>query len=147
MTKRKDEHEPSVATYGDHEVITPPQQAAQGVATGARPATTIRSRAPKQALARALGRIRRPGWTPNASGSTPRAATSKANGFTEATRRSLFHAAHDIKGEAATFGYPAVAARRRQPVPADRAHAGSRPHPARAGRPACRCGARHHPRA
>jgi hypothetical protein len=30
-------------------------------------------------------------------------------GFTKATREALFHAAHDIKGEAATFGYPAVA--------------------------------------
>jgi len=30
-------------------------------------------------------------------------------GFTKANKESLFHAAHDIKGEAATFGYPAVA--------------------------------------
>jgi HPt (histidine-containing phosphotransfer) domain-containing protein len=29
--------------------------------------------------------------------------------FTEADKQELFHAAHDIKGEAATFGYPAVA--------------------------------------
>ena len=28
---------------------------------------------------------------------------------TPATRDELFHAAHDIKGEAATFGYPLVA--------------------------------------
>ena len=33
----------------------------------------------------------------------------KAKGFTKATREALFHAAHDIKGEAATFGFPAVA--------------------------------------
>ena len=39
-----------------------------------------------------------------------------------ATHDALFHAAHDIKGEAATFGYPCRRARR-QPVPADRAHA------------------------
>jgi len=31
-------------------------------------------------------------------------------GFTKANKEVLFHAAHDIKGEAATFGYPAVAA-------------------------------------
>ena len=30
-------------------------------------------------------------------------------GFTKANKEVLFHAAHDIKGEAATFGYPAVA--------------------------------------
>jgi len=29
-------------------------------------------------------------------------------GFTEKTHAELFRAAHDIKGEAATFGYPAV---------------------------------------
>jgi HPt (histidine-containing phosphotransfer) domain-containing protein len=30
-------------------------------------------------------------------------------GFTDANKAALFRAAHDIKGEAATFGYPAVA--------------------------------------
>jgi HPt (histidine-containing phosphotransfer) domain-containing protein len=30
-------------------------------------------------------------------------------GFTKSNKEALFHAAHDIKGEAATFGYPAVA--------------------------------------
>ena len=34
----------------------------------------------------------------------------KAGGFNKDTRDSLFHAAHDIKGEAATFGFPDVAA-------------------------------------
>ena len=34
----------------------------------------------------------------------------KAIGFNKDTRDALFHAAHDIKGEAATFGYPDVAA-------------------------------------
>ena len=29
-------------------------------------------------------------------------------GFTDANKEALFRAAHDIKGEAATFGYPAV---------------------------------------
>ena len=32
-----------------------------------------------------------------------------AHGFTAKTHEAVFHAAHDIKGEAATFGYPAVA--------------------------------------
>ena len=31
------------------------------------------------------------------------------SGFTDANKEALFRAAHDIKGEAATFGYPAVA--------------------------------------
>jgi HPt (histidine-containing phosphotransfer) domain-containing protein len=33
-----------------------------------------------------------------------------SKGFDSARRDALFHAIHDIKGEAATFGYPAVAA-------------------------------------
>ena len=33
----------------------------------------------------------------------------KRRGFTEKTHEVLFRAAHDIKGEAATFGYPAAA--------------------------------------
>ncbi len=32
------------------------------------------------------------------------------SGFTRANKDALFHAAHDIKGEAATFGFPAMAA-------------------------------------
>src|SRR5882672_6825451 len=32
------------------------------------------------------------------------------NGFTSLTREELFRAAHDIKGDAATFGYPSAAA-------------------------------------
>ena len=32
------------------------------------------------------------------------------HGYTKATRDELFRAAHDIKGEAATFGYPSAAA-------------------------------------
>ena len=33
----------------------------------------------------------------------------KAKGFVKPTHSDLFHAAHDIRGEAATFGFPAVA--------------------------------------
>ncbi len=32
-----------------------------------------------------------------------------AGGFSDATREELFHAAHDIKGDAATFGFPSAA--------------------------------------
>jgi HPt (histidine-containing phosphotransfer) domain-containing protein len=37
-------------------------------------------------------------------------ATILSEGFTEATREELFRAAHDIKGDAATFGYPSAGA-------------------------------------
>jgi chemotaxis protein histidine kinase CheA len=34
----------------------------------------------------------------------------RSDGFTEATRAELFRAAHDIKGDAATFGFPSAGA-------------------------------------
>jgi HPt (histidine-containing phosphotransfer) domain-containing protein len=37
-------------------------------------------------------------------------ATILSDGFTEASREELFRAAHDIKGDAATFGYPSAGA-------------------------------------
>lgn len=37
-------------------------------------------------------------------------AAIKANGFNKDNRDELFRAAHDIKGDAATFGYPTAAA-------------------------------------
>ena len=55
-----------------------------------------------------------------------------SHGFTTETREELFRAAHDIKGDAATFGYPHRRRRRREPVPDHRARAGSRQS---AGRP------------
>ena len=33
-----------------------------------------------------------------------------ANGFSDATRDELFRAAHDVKGDAATFGFPSAGA-------------------------------------
>jgi HPt (histidine-containing phosphotransfer) domain-containing protein len=38
-----------------------------------------------------------------------RRAIIDGEGFSKANKDALFHAAHDIKGEAATFGFPAVA--------------------------------------
>ena len=37
-------------------------------------------------------------------------AAVQKDGFTKDTRNELFHAAHDIKGDAATFGFPSAAA-------------------------------------
>lgn len=37
-------------------------------------------------------------------------AALRQDGLSKAVRDELFHAAHDIKGDAATFGYPAAAA-------------------------------------
>jgi HPt (histidine-containing phosphotransfer) domain-containing protein len=37
-------------------------------------------------------------------------AATLAHGFTDATRDELFRAAHDVKGDAATFGFPSAGA-------------------------------------
>ena len=73
-----------------------------------RRATTIRSPAPKRRWSSSLPNSPH-GCSRNASASKRRARTSRRQGFTERTHEALFRAAHDIKGEAATFGYPAAA--------------------------------------
>jgi HPt (histidine-containing phosphotransfer) domain-containing protein len=67
----------------------------------------IQSRAPRRRL-RSCPRNSLTGCKPNASGSKPARQEVVREGFTEKTHAELFRAAHDIKGEAATFGYPAV---------------------------------------
>ena len=101
---------PSVATYGDYELITPP--------SGLRMAVSEVSdqddhddpvaRA-EEALAQLSSEFS--SWMDSECERLDRARHDiKAKGFMKATRDALFHAAHDIKGEAATFGYPWVAA-------------------------------------
>src|SRR6266702_4573755 len=101
---------PSIATYADHEVITPPNRLRGAV-------STVRTRNPaddpvaraEQALAQLSGEFT--GWM-NEECERLHAARSdvEAKGFSKSTHEALFHAAHDIKGEAATFGFPWVAA-------------------------------------
>jgi HPt (histidine-containing phosphotransfer) domain-containing protein len=101
---------PSIATYADHEVITPPNRLRGAV-------STVRTRNPaddpvaraEQALAQLSGEFS--GWM-NEECERLQAARSdaKKKGFSKSTHEALFHAAHDIKGEAATFGFPWVAA-------------------------------------
>ena len=52
----------------------------------------------------------RTGWRSRPTGSSAAHATILKNGFTDVTREELFRAAHDIKGDAATFGYPSAGA-------------------------------------
>ena len=123
------------------------QQAAQGGVDGpaARTRTTIRWRAPRRRWPSSRASSP-PGWTRSASGSTRRARKVKAKGFNKATREALFHAAHDIKGEAATFGYPLAAASADSLCRLIEHTPDMTRIPLRAGRSACRCRARHHPR-
>jgi HPt (histidine-containing phosphotransfer) domain-containing protein len=105
MAHRKDDS-PSVATYADHEVITPPHALRKAVAL-----TTDNSDDPvaraEAALLQLSGEFS--GWMHSECERLEAARQDvKQQGFTKKTQEALFRAAHDIKGEAATFGYPAV---------------------------------------
>jgi chemotaxis protein histidine kinase CheA len=100
---------PSIATYADHEVITPPNRLRGAV-------STVKTRTPaddpvaraEQALSQLSGEFS--AWMDEECERLNQARhDAKIKGFTEETREALFRAAHDIKGEAPTFGFPWVA--------------------------------------
>ena len=99
----------SVATYADHEIITPPNKLRKVVSTvsSVDPNDDPVARA-EQALAQLSDEFST--WMDAECRRLDRARHQvKAVGFTKVTCEVLFLAAHDIKGEAATFGYPCVA--------------------------------------
>jgi HPt (histidine-containing phosphotransfer) domain-containing protein len=106
MVQAKDES-PSVATFADHEVITPPHKLRKAVRQALPGEEDPVARA-EAALAQLEGEFS--DWM---HAECERLDTARhdihAHGFTAKTHEAVFHAAHDIKGEAATFGYPAVA--------------------------------------
>lgn len=106
MASRKDPT-PSVATYADYEVITPPHELRKAVAVAIDPTDDPVARA-EAALAQLSGEF---GTWMHAECDRLEAARQDVArlGFTEKTHDGLFRAVHDIKGEAATFGFPALA--------------------------------------
>ena len=99
----------ATATYGDHEVITPENNLRAAVST--RPLfpgeedPVVRAEKALSELSPEFST-----WMDSECERLDRARRSVGkSGFTRANKEALFHAAHDIKGEAATFGYPAVA--------------------------------------
>jgi HPt (histidine-containing phosphotransfer) domain-containing protein len=105
MSRRKDE--PSVATYADYEVITPPHPLRRAVSPAGDAIDDPVARA-EAALAELSGEFG--GWMDEECTRLEAARQDvKRVGFTQNTHDALFRAAHDIKGEAGTFGYPAVA--------------------------------------
>ena len=99
---------PAIATYADHEVITPQNTLRKAVSR--QPLLPdidpiARAEEALSMLSREFG-----GWMDSECERLDRARRRVlASGFNRATKDALFHAAHDIKGEAATFGFPAVA--------------------------------------
>jgi len=99
----------AIATFGDHEVITPENKL--------RKAVSVRRYAPgeddpvaraEQALAALSSEFST--WMDAECERLDKARRNiAATGFGKPNKEALFHAAHDIKGEAATFGFPLVA--------------------------------------
>jgi HPt (histidine-containing phosphotransfer) domain-containing protein len=106
MAKGKRE-KPTVVTYSDYEKITPVNELRNAVSV-VRIGDDPVARA-EQALAQLSSEFSV--WMTSECDRLDGARRAvKSNGFSKATRDALFHAAHDIKGQAATFGYPFVAA-------------------------------------
>ena len=106
MASRKDDA-PSVATYADHEVITPPHELRKAVALAAAgdDDPVARAEAALFQLSSEFG-----AWMHSECERLEAARQdARHQGITERTHEVLFRVAHDIKGEAATFGYPAAA--------------------------------------
>jgi HPt (histidine-containing phosphotransfer) domain-containing protein len=107
MAHRKEET-PLVATFADHEVITPPNELRKAV-------TVMADGDDDDPVARAEAALRDlsvefSDWMRSECERLEAARRDVSRlGFTETTRDGLFRTAHDIKGEAATFGFPEVA--------------------------------------
>ena len=105
----QDRHDrPAVATYADHEIITPPNRLRKAVAATTPAGIDAIARA-EAALADLEGEFST--WMNRECDQLDGARQQvMASGLSKETRDTLFRAAHDIKGEAATFGFPLVAA-------------------------------------
>jgi chemotaxis protein histidine kinase CheA len=106
MASRKDDT-PSVATYADHEVITPPHELRKVMAQAIDGDDDPIARA-EAALAGLSSEFA--SWMQSESDRLETARQDVSHiGFNATTHDALFRAIHDIKGEAATFGFPEVA--------------------------------------
>jgi chemotaxis protein histidine kinase CheA len=110
MTEKKRPDLAAVSTFADHEVITPPnklRKAVVQVRPGARVDFDPVARA-ESALAELATEFS--AWMLYECNRLNEARmVMRASGVDAGTRDALFRAAHDIKGQAATFGYPLVA--------------------------------------
>jgi hypothetical protein len=103
--QRKDQ-DPLVVTYADHEVITPPNPLRKAVAPAGPDDDDPVARA-EAALAQLSSEFSSWMLAECERLETARQAI-KLLGMTEHSHDALFRAAHDVKGEASTFGYPEV---------------------------------------
>jgi HPt (histidine-containing phosphotransfer) domain-containing protein len=97
------------ATYGDHEVITPENKLRRVVSNKpSMPGEPHPVERAEKALAELSAEFTI--WMDvECERLDAERRSVAANGFTVTDKEALFHAAHDIKGEAATFGFPLLA--------------------------------------
>ncbi|MES1154897.1 MAG: Hpt domain-containing protein [Pseudorhodoplanes sp.] len=108
MARPKDDR-PTTAVFDDHEVITPPNRLVKAIkkVTIAIPGDDPVERA-ETALSKLSSEFT--SWMVAECERLDAARNAvKKFGFGKKSLDELFHAAHDIKGDASTFGYPAVA--------------------------------------
>lgn len=104
----KKSDKPTVTTYADYEVIVPSKDL-RHLAKKAGPTDDDPVARAEAALAELSSEFST--WMDTECERLDEARRNlRQTGFTAKTRENLFHAAHDIKGEAATFGFPWVAA-------------------------------------
>ena len=99
---------PAVSTFPDHEVITPPNRLRKAIKPASKADDDPVLRAEK-ALADLSSEFS--DWMHQEADRLDAARRQiREAGFNKTNHQALFLATHDIKGEAATFGYPACAA-------------------------------------
>ncbi|MFN3658134.1 MAG: Hpt domain-containing protein [Pseudolabrys sp.] len=100
----------AIRTFGDHEVIVPENKLRKAIST--KPMAPD-DEDPVARAEKALAELSTEfgSWMESECERLDKARRAIADaGIDTANKEALFHAAHDLKGEAATFGYPAVAA-------------------------------------
>jgi hypothetical protein len=96
-----------VQKFSDHEIITPVNKLEKAVAKLSLPDDDPLARA-EAALAQLSGQFG--DWMTSECDRLDAARHAvKERGFNKRTFEELFHAAHDVKGDAATFGFPLAA--------------------------------------
>jgi chemotaxis protein histidine kinase CheA len=96
-----------IATFADHHVITQPNPLRKVLRRVADKDLDDPVARAEKALARLSSEFK--SWMESETERLAKAhATILKHGFTDATREELFRAAHDIKGDAATFGFPSA---------------------------------------
>jgi hypothetical protein len=99
---------PDTVTYGDHEVITPDTKKLRKLIRPAKPGEEDPVARAEHALAQMSNEF--PTWMRDECNRLDAARKKiKEAGMTKETCQELFLAAHDVKGDASTFGFPAAA--------------------------------------